>query len=169
MLASQGGPTSLYRFYDRNDQLLYVGITVEIAARLDAHRRDKPWWREAAMVTLEHFETRADAELAERAAIKTEQPLWNIAHRQKLPTVSLPVKRVPPATRSPGRGWLGVREVAAIFRVSESTVYRSLTDEQARAERWGEEGVGWRRKPLSTRGIYQVSRQRTEELAGGGS
>lgn len=63
--------------------------------------------------------------------------------------------------------WISTREAAAVLGVSESSVYRSLRDEQVRDVRWGEEGVGWRRKPLSARGIYQVSRQRAEELAGG--
>lgn len=65
--------------------------------------------------------------------------------------------------------WVSTAHAAAIIGVSESTVYRSLCDDNAaqRAEWWGAEGVGWRRKPLSRRGIFQVSRQRAQELAAG--
>lgn len=63
--------------------------------------------------------------------------------------------------------WISGVEAAAILGVSESTVYRSLADEVVRAEQWGIEGKGWRYKPLSTRRIFQVSRARAVELAGG--
>ena len=63
--------------------------------------------------------------------------------------------------------WISGAKAAQIMGVSRSTVLRSLTDEAARVEQWGAEGVGWRRKPLSARGIYQVSRARAEQLAAG--
>lgn len=61
--------------------------------------------------------------------------------------------------------WISGQDAATILGVSKSTVYRTLTDPESRAETWGAEGVGWRRKPLSRRGIFQVSRQRAEEIA----
>lgn len=61
--------------------------------------------------------------------------------------------------------WISGIDAAAILGVSKATVYRSLADEVRRIQEWGAEGVGWRRKPLSRRGIFQVSRQRAEQLA----
>jgi uncharacterized protein YndB with AHSA1/START domain len=62
--------------------------------------------------------------------------------------------------------WISGSDAATILEVSESTVYRSLVDPATRQEWWGDEGKGWRRKPLSRRRIFQVSRARAVELAG---
>lgn len=62
--------------------------------------------------------------------------------------------------------WVGRREAAEILGVSESSVYRSLSNPAVRQEMWGTEGEGWRFKPLSTRGVIQVSRARALQLAG---
>lgn len=61
---------------------------------------------------------------------------------------------------------MSVAEAAQILEVSDRTVQRSLKDEAQRAEEWGDEGDGWRYKPLSRRGIYQLRRDRVFKLAG---
>ncbi len=53
---------------------------------------------------------------------------------------------------------MSVREAAEALEVSDRTVQRSLADPEQRAREWGDEGEGWRFKPLSTRGIYQLRR-----------
>lgn len=67
--------------------------------------------------------------------------------------------------------WMSVREAAAALEISASTVLRSLTNEDRRAREWGGEGEGWRMKPLSERGDYQIRRSWVERKAGssGGS
>ena len=72
-------PTSLYRFFDQNHQLLYVGITYRIEPRFSQHRQEKPW-DQIATVTVEHHPTRDRALEAERAAIQSENPKWNVVH-----------------------------------------------------------------------------------------
>lgn len=64
--------------------------------------------------------------------------------------------------------WLSVREAAVLLEVSESTVYRSLTDEDTRTAEWGAEGKGWRYKPLAQRRIFQVRRSWVLDKAGQG-
>lgn len=71
---------TLYRFFDSTDVLLYVGITVDPSARFTKHRGDKPWWEQVDRIALERFDTRKEAEAAEREAIKAEQPLHNVVH-----------------------------------------------------------------------------------------
>ncbi|MFF0721365.1 hypothetical protein [Micromonospora sp. NPDC003816] len=61
---------------------------------------------------------------------------------------------------------MSVREAAAALEVSDRTVQRSLADEEQRAEEWGAEGEGWRYKPLSRRGIYQLRRTEVLKKAG---
>lgn len=73
--------TTLYRFFDAEDRLLYVGISCQPFARLAQHREDKAWWASIASTRLEHFEDRAAALAAELAAIKAENPLHNVVGR----------------------------------------------------------------------------------------
>jgi hypothetical protein len=75
--------TTLYRFYDADDRLLYIGISEKGPERWKAHRKDKPWWTDVARSTTEHYETRAEALEAERAAIIAEKPLHNVVHNRR--------------------------------------------------------------------------------------
>ncbi|WP_433701742.1 hypothetical protein [Nocardiopsis sp. CA-288880] len=74
--------TVLYRYYDTEDVLLYVGISANMPGRLDSHETDSTWMDFAARSTLEHFGDRADAEAAEQAAIEADRPLFNILHNE---------------------------------------------------------------------------------------
>lgn len=72
---------ALYRMYDQAGQLLYVGITLDVATRFANHRGDKPWWTSVATIKLEHFADRASVLAAERRAIQQERPAYNVVHR----------------------------------------------------------------------------------------
>lgn len=72
--------TTLYRFFDKDDRLLYVGISKSYVARLHSHIQTKDWITEAVRCTLEHFEYREEAAEAEIDAIQFEKPLHNIQH-----------------------------------------------------------------------------------------
>jgi hypothetical protein len=74
--------TALYRHFDSAGTLLYVGISISAANRLSQHMHGSPWAREIASMTIEHHDSRAAAEAAERVAIKAEKPLWNKAHNR---------------------------------------------------------------------------------------
>ena len=69
---------TLYRFFNANHDLLYVGITANPTARLKKHAAEKEWWLEIATVKMEHFSDRQSVLAAERAAIKSEHPLHNV-------------------------------------------------------------------------------------------
>jgi hypothetical protein len=71
---------TLYRFWDAGGDLLYVGITGIRDARWRAHGNQKPWWREVATVTVEHYDDRKSLAAAEIAAIRAEKPRYNVAH-----------------------------------------------------------------------------------------
>ncbi|MFC9700900.1 type II toxin-antitoxin system prevent-host-death family antitoxin [Streptomyces sp. NPDC056943] len=71
--------TALYRLYDVEDRLLYVGITGDPKVRFTQHRKEKPWWAEVALREVEWFSTRSDAERAEQRAIRREVPRYNDA------------------------------------------------------------------------------------------
>lgn len=70
----------LYRHYDRDGRLLYVGISLSTFARLRQHKDKSPWFDDVAAITIERFRTRAEAAKAECKAIKLEKPKWNAVH-----------------------------------------------------------------------------------------
>ena len=74
--------TTLYRFYDADDDLLYVGITRHGANRWRQHEDVQSWWPEVARTTVEHFTDLAEARTAELRAIQGENPRYNVAGRR---------------------------------------------------------------------------------------
>lgn len=74
--------TSVYRVYDAEGALLYIGMSLNALSRLYSHSLDKPWWSEVARVEVSHFSSRSDASRAERRAIESEAPRHNVAPGQ---------------------------------------------------------------------------------------
>lgn len=74
-------PYSLYRLYGEEETLLYVGMSMNLPARLTNHRVQKEWWTAVHHIGVEHFDSRRKVLDAEREAIQSEHPLWNIQHR----------------------------------------------------------------------------------------
>jgi predicted GIY-YIG superfamily endonuclease len=74
--------TSLYRHYNSEGELLYVGVSLSALQRLGQHAECSEWFKSIASVTIEHFETRDAALDAERNAIVRECPLHNIHHKK---------------------------------------------------------------------------------------
>ncbi|MDH6189199.1 GIY-YIG catalytic domain protein [Streptomyces sp. ADI96-15] len=71
--------TALYRLYDGDGTLLYIGITADVEQRMRGHRSDKPWWPAVARTELEWHPTRTVALVEELQAIQREKPLHNLA------------------------------------------------------------------------------------------
>ena len=68
----------VYRAYDAQDSLLYVGIARRWPARWQAHAARATWYPEVARLALEAHGTDAAARAAEAAAIRDEQPRYNV-------------------------------------------------------------------------------------------
>lgn len=83
-------PTALYRFYDSEDRLLYVGITHDLEERWRSHKRNQLWWLDVARKEHVWLPNRAEAEEAEDRAIRMERPVWDKsrAPRRDLMTTS---------------------------------------------------------------------------------
>lgn len=73
---------SLYRHFDKDGNLLYVGVSINHLARLLQHRVNAHWFKDIATITVEHFETRKECMRAERVAIVTENPAHNLVRYQ---------------------------------------------------------------------------------------
>jgi predicted GIY-YIG superfamily endonuclease len=70
--------TALYRLFDSEGRLLYVGIAFDPRSRLSDHARQKEWWPTVADRTIEWHATRTEAAAAEVTAIRSEKPLYNV-------------------------------------------------------------------------------------------
>jgi len=71
--------TALYRFYDADEQLLYVGITSDPWRRWRQHVLEKAWYPQVKHQAVTWYDSRIRAELAEQSAIRCERPRFNIA------------------------------------------------------------------------------------------
>jgi hypothetical protein len=78
---------TLYRFFDAEKRLLYVGISMKPWERFKQHKRQKPWWDDVALITKENYANRSAVANAERLAIKTEKPIYNIVHNASTASV----------------------------------------------------------------------------------
>jgi len=76
------GKTALYRWFDLNDNLLYIGVTGALATRQNSHFKRSSWAEFAASSTIEWITGRRNAELREKEAIVKEMPLFNSVHNE---------------------------------------------------------------------------------------
>ena len=67
----------LYRHFDAEGRLLYVGISLSAVERLKQHVTRAGWSAEIASITVETHPDRKTAMEAERRAVETERPLYN--------------------------------------------------------------------------------------------
>lgn len=66
----------LYRHFDKEGSLLYVGVSLSAVARLFGHQKSG-WVDKISRVEIENFADRLSAERAELAAIRQERPQHN--------------------------------------------------------------------------------------------
>jgi predicted GIY-YIG superfamily endonuclease len=95
-------PHGLYRFFDHEGVLLYVGITVNLPTRLASHADEKPWWTNVARMTVEYHPSRDLVLDAERLAIATERPLHNVQHNRRAGSIPRPISRRQGGPQLPG-------------------------------------------------------------------
>jgi predicted GIY-YIG superfamily endonuclease len=69
--------TVLYRYFDADNRLLYVGISDSWSRRAEQHKRQSHWFPQMVRLETEWHEDRAAACAAETKAIRTESPLHN--------------------------------------------------------------------------------------------
>jgi len=69
----------VYRHFNQDGELLYVGAAMNGFQRLLVHRDKSFWFREIAVVTIQHFATREEALEAENLAIASENPRYNVS------------------------------------------------------------------------------------------
>lgn len=68
----------LYRLFDADRRLLYIGVTANAQRRLKKHWHTKPWCRDVVAAVFEQVHHR-DQWDAEATAIRNERPKYNLA------------------------------------------------------------------------------------------
>ena len=69
--------TAVYRLFDAEDALLYVGISSQPKERWNQHANEKRWWPDVARKAVTWYERREEAIAREADAIDTELPRYN--------------------------------------------------------------------------------------------
>lgn len=104
----------VYRLFDEAGTLLYVGVTKDVSRRFVEHRCERPWWFMVRSTTIQRFDDQAAAEVAEREAIETEGPIYNISHSVDedwavdwdfCPVMAAPMQRRRCASAREARDW----------------------------------------------------------------
>ena len=72
--------TALYRHYSKDGSLLYVGISLSAINRLNQHKTCSNWTVDAIRMETEWYVDRKSAIGAERLAVITEKPKFNITY-----------------------------------------------------------------------------------------
>lgn len=72
-------PHALYRHFDLEGRLLYIGISVDPDLRLNQHKASSRWASDIYSVSVEWMNCRSGALSAELSAIRSEAPLHNRA------------------------------------------------------------------------------------------
>lgn len=73
----------LYRAFDSDDKLLYVGISGRWSERLHQHEKTSEWMELTDYVKIEKFDTRDAVSEAERTAVEQEKPVYNKQYNQE--------------------------------------------------------------------------------------
>lgn len=121
---------TLYRLFDEDGVLLYVGCSTRPFARFvqhASHGRTTNWWHEVASVTFEHFDARRPALAAEKVAIEQEAPRYNVYGAGRVSRDRGRAAKVAKAQALRAQGMM-LREIAAEMGSSTSTVHEWITD-----------------------------------------
>ena len=70
------GPV-VYFAWGEEEELLYVGSSIQAAVRIRAHSTQTPWWPEVVRLTFEEHDTEVAARRAEAAAIRARPGTHN--------------------------------------------------------------------------------------------
>jgi len=68
----------VYRLFDADARLIYIGCTYDVESRLKSHRHVMWWAPQIARIKITVHPTKAAAHEVERAAITAEKPRWNV-------------------------------------------------------------------------------------------
>lgn len=74
-------PHFVYRHYDDEGRLLYVGCTVDPKTRLLGHQQNSWWFSQSVRVRQTVYPNKLHALRVEQETIAAERPIWNVRHQ----------------------------------------------------------------------------------------
>lgn len=77
---SNTNKTALYRHFDADNQLLYIGVSISAVDRFEEHQIMSEWAFQSVRMDTQWFDSKEEALAAEKHAIKNEHPKFNKAH-----------------------------------------------------------------------------------------
>ena len=92
--------TALYRYFDPDGKLLYVGISLSPTYRQSQHRDSSHWYERIETMRVQWFDCRRDALDAERAAIKAECPECNVMHNRTVSAIDARMEQLADESRA---------------------------------------------------------------------
>jgi hypothetical protein len=138
--------TALYRLYDSEDRLLYLGIAAIPEQRWKLHSDRQPWWHLVARKSVEWHPDRATAKAAEAQLTSEEQPRYNrfkvkqgeairYDNTNDLRRVAEWLSRRVEETESTSQLWTGdVAEACNVSRVTAASAMHRFAEEDGRLE-----------------------------------
>lgn len=82
-IEEKGGRTALYRHYDDQGVLLYVGISNNPSGRFGQHKHSSRWAKLSARMVVEWYENKQAALHKEGEAIRVEKPVFNVSRSSR--------------------------------------------------------------------------------------
>ena len=73
--------TALYRLYDADRILLYIGITKQPDKRFKQHAQNQNWWHLVVRSEIHWLDSRDEALAVEAKAVQAEKPRFDATHR----------------------------------------------------------------------------------------
>lgn len=122
----------LYRYYDKDDVLLYVGISNSIPNRQSGHKNRSSWFSDVTSSIVENHVSRRILLAAERLAISWENPKYNIQGKKKRFLCSDPQKLFLKRNmrRALEESGISQADMAKRLNVSKGAVGHWVTDNQ---------------------------------------
>lgn len=77
--------TAVYRHYDADGALLYVGLSRNPLKRWGQHKALALWFYDISRIEIQWFDSREDASDAEIRAVKSERPIFNTVYNTANP------------------------------------------------------------------------------------
>jgi excinuclease UvrABC nuclease subunit len=74
----------IYKFYNEQDEVIYIGKTTDLQMRFNAHRNTKSWWHEVSEIKYIECQDNFEMTTYERYYIRKFNPKYNVAERDCL-------------------------------------------------------------------------------------
>lgn len=97
----------LYRYFDADENLLYIGMTKDFRIRNSAHSCRSVWFPLCAKVTIQFYDDPQILLKAEAEAIRLEKPIYNYTHNEEKIAEKRAIKKtLPPSQKKEKRPYI---------------------------------------------------------------